>query len=478
MNSIPHSQLNINIIYNILNNYSQLDFKRSNLDVSGSNLEQLPYFTDVVEYPISILNDMTYDDIVKFFFDLSIFNNTLLPYYDNNKELTLEDKTRITEFNIMNMIRLLFPTNFPIVNNITNSLNFINKSKSTYPLFFNPLKRIDYSHLKIKSNTYTINKVIWINDIINHPNYSKLLNYFSDFNVWYNKNSVQLLNILDNYFNNDKQNIPKEVSQFIENVQTFSKKYTSNNKIHTIINSKSKTLLIDLISILNKVYNYYILSNKSDKFKLTTKEKTLLSIYTYTENDYINNIKHISLVINLFDKKITSDNFDDINCSLKEQYINNNDFYSKDAIYWSVYPLFIINKQNKIKTDKTNTEVYKLKSLQKFFDNLVINNRNLKAKFKNSSMNSDSFINYLLKQSDSNSKTLFKLLSFIQSEGLTNDNIDKIDSLLNDIKHKLSLKNILYKEILWALKRKDKKGGSTKKKLKKCKNKSMKITFS
>ena len=477
MNSIPHSQLNINITYNILNEHSQLDFKRSNLDVNGSNLEQLPYFTDVVEYPISILNKMTYNDCVKFFFDLSVFNNTLLPYYDNDKELTLDDINRITEYNIMNMIRLIFPTNFPIVNNITNSLNFINKSKSTYPLFFNPLKRIEHSHLKIKSNTYTINKVIWINDFINHPNYSKLLNYFSDFNIWYNKNSDELLSILDNYFNDDKVKIPEQVSRFIENIKTFSNKFTSNNKIHTLINTKNKNSLINLITILNKTYNYYILSNQNDKFKLSTKDKTLLPIYTYTHNDN-ENIKYISLVINLFDTKITSDNFDDINCPLKEQYINNNDFYSKDTKYWSTYPLFIINKQYKKKDNKTNTEINTLNLLQNFFDNLVINNRNLKAKFKNSNINSDSFINYLLKQSDSNSKILFQLLSFIQIDGLTNDNNTKIDSLLTVIKDKLSLKNILYKEILFALKRKDKKGGSTKKKLKKYKNKSMKTIFS
>ena len=79
---------------------------------------------------------------------------------------------------------------------------------------------------------------------------------------------------------------------------------------------------------------------------VSTKDKTLLPIYTYTHNDN-ENIKYISLVINLFDTKITSDNFDDINCPLKEQYINNNDFYSKDTKYWSTYPLFIINKQYK-----------------------------------------------------------------------------------------------------------------------------------
>tara|TARA_B110000967_G_C18859567_1_gene549128 strand:+ start:423 stop:1838 length:1416 start_codon:yes stop_codon:yes gene_type:complete len=471
MSSIPHSQLNININYNILNKYSQLNFKRSNLDVNLNNLEQFPYFTDVVEYPISILNNMTYIDCVKFFFDISVFNNTLLPYYDNAKEITLDEITRITEFNIMNMIRLLFPTNFPIVNNITNSLNFINKTKSTYPLFINPLKRIDHSHLKIKSNTYTINKVIWINDIINHPIYNKLLHYFNDFNIWYNTNSDKLITILNNYFNNDKKNIPTQVSQFIERIQTFSNKFKSNNKLQSLINNKNSNSLVELISILNKIYNNYILSNKDDKFKLNAKDKAFLQIYTYTNNDN-DNIKYISLVINLFDTKITSENFDDINCSLKEQIINNNEMYSKDTKYWSVYPLSIINKQKNI---KNNTEINKHKLLQKFFDNLVINNKNLKSKFKNSLINSDSFINYLLKQPDSNSKILIQLLNIILTDGLNIDISTKIDSLLDEIKHKLSLKNILYKEILLALKKNDKKGGCTKKNLKKRKNKSSKV---
>ena len=62
------------------------------------------------------------------------------------------------EDNIMTMIEILFPTKFPVINNIHTSHQFVTLSRSLKPLDTNIGRPKMYSHLNINNNKYTINK--------------------------------------------------------------------------------------------------------------------------------------------------------------------------------------------------------------------------------------------------------------------------------------------------------------------------------
>jgi len=41
-----------------------------------------------------------------------------------------------------------------------------------------------YTYVKIDGNEYTLMKLIWLNDIFNHPKYNKLVDEFINYKNW------------------------------------------------------------------------------------------------------------------------------------------------------------------------------------------------------------------------------------------------------------------------------------------------------
>jgi hypothetical protein len=92
--------------------------------------------------------------------------------------------------NISTMLQILFPTTFPLINNIHKSFN--QKIKNNFSNFsFDNLWQIHdiyddqtYSYLKLSGKSYTVIRIIWLNDIYNHPIYKKIVTEYRTFNVW------------------------------------------------------------------------------------------------------------------------------------------------------------------------------------------------------------------------------------------------------------------------------------------------------
>lgn len=116
-----------------------------------------------------------------------------------------KEKNRIIDSNIMTMLQLLFPTSYPISNNITSSFNKIIIGKEPFEFRWTDLipgflkTYIDlgidqYSYLKIDSKIYTITQVIWLNDIYNHKDYSELVEKYRKLGIWRQKETERLTN--------------------------------------------------------------------------------------------------------------------------------------------------------------------------------------------------------------------------------------------------------------------------------------------
>ena len=109
-----------------------------------------------------------------------------------------KERNRIGEKNIMIMIRLMFPTKYPLVGNIFSSFNSVVTGKNEFNLkwtdfipnffkkqVFEGLK--DYSYLKLDGTIYTVTQAIWLNDIYNHKEYKQLIDKFEELQKWKDK---------------------------------------------------------------------------------------------------------------------------------------------------------------------------------------------------------------------------------------------------------------------------------------------------
>ena len=225
--------MKINILTQIPNN-KQIEFT-SKILVHGNKkiLSNYPFFTDNKPFPKQKLQNMKYDEIVYFFFNKQKFTRLMksinmskkstrkndvykIPNLKNNtrknKEINSELSTLQIKFNNFTlMLQLLFPTTFPLGNNIETSLSYLfpnemekipfekktnidpnNLNLSTLfssnankHIQFSPISlNQNFSYLNINQNIYTITHVIWINDVMNHPIYREVLLKYDIYEQW------------------------------------------------------------------------------------------------------------------------------------------------------------------------------------------------------------------------------------------------------------------------------------------------------
>jgi hypothetical protein len=167
--------------------YDPLDKK----DQSTLILNDYPYFTHDVKYPDSNLLKLSYKERVNFFFNLDRFNELLTPYINDKLDGSVKDdkyyekRSQNIKDNINIMLLLLFPTKYPMINELSDSLNYVisptKNKKKTYGFLYNPFAAQLYSYLDIGGKKYTTKSVVWLNDIMNHPTYNEFLREYRDF---------------------------------------------------------------------------------------------------------------------------------------------------------------------------------------------------------------------------------------------------------------------------------------------------------
>jgi len=188
LNDADITELKITLYTNIpkQNDYERIILTYSTLfsedlkELKGILMNQKPFFTYKVRYDESKLSILSYDSIVKTFFK----KETFLKRFGYSTNYLLESEAESTnneikraniDNNIMLMLKYLLPTRYPAVNNHFNSYDmFIGKS-SMNAFFFNPFKSRKNICLKINGKVYTVKKVIWLNDVSNHPEYNPFL---------------------------------------------------------------------------------------------------------------------------------------------------------------------------------------------------------------------------------------------------------------------------------------------------------------
>ncbi len=173
------------ILYTNIPGQEKVEFKQSLLykpNKSTSTTDEYPYFSDNVEYPIDKLKQLSDSEMIDFFFNQKQFQRILKNEKILDKRATDYNhlQNECIEKNIKTMFSLLFPTGFPTEGDYHTSLDLIKGKQSANNLFKNPFSSPTFSYLKMKNTIYTIKSVIWLNDIFNHPEYSKLVEITDD----------------------------------------------------------------------------------------------------------------------------------------------------------------------------------------------------------------------------------------------------------------------------------------------------------
>lgn len=195
--SFEVEQLNI-VIYSNINNKSleSIIFKQSmlyNPEIKGQTaiLNDYPYFTQDLRYPEYKIRSLMPPDRIDFFFNKTRFieflkiNTTSDEIINQADKGYLEKRRKNIKNNIMLTLEILFPTKFPVISDLHSSLDRVLKKESFFKMVINPFSRKYFSYLKPAGDTtYTFKKVVWLNDVFNHPEYRKLIDECNTFVSW------------------------------------------------------------------------------------------------------------------------------------------------------------------------------------------------------------------------------------------------------------------------------------------------------
>ena len=202
-------ELKIFIRSNILKNndseYDNFEFTKDNLYLQdqkkfNKTLNTYPYFTRDIGYPRDKLLSLSMRKRIEFFFNLDQYMLFITTYGEKNK-----DKIEAANDNINIMLELLFPTQFPIHNDIKDSHSYYitgNRgiSNQMLSMITNPFEN-KYSYITHNGKIYTTRRVIWVNDMLNHSIYKKLIDLYAirlTQGQGSNRNKVSLTNDINN----------------------------------------------------------------------------------------------------------------------------------------------------------------------------------------------------------------------------------------------------------------------------------------
>jgi hypothetical protein len=238
----------------IYNPYAR-EASHENNDEKKSEMKEYPFFTESVPYPEETLKGKSYKDVLKIFFNKDSFMKTIIA--PNQQNISETSNNEIIEKNIMIMLDVLFPTSYPSSDNINTSYNKIllktpykfsvDTRNITSGIFESSVA--EYSYLKLNGKTYTISEVIWMNDLLNHPVYKKLIDMLIEYNEWAIEKSDHV-----------KDEKKKLTQKFIQKMQPTNEKSININDEDIYLIKKQKKIFTkdEFESELQKIFAYFV----------------------------------------------------------------------------------------------------------------------------------------------------------------------------------------------------------------------------
>ena len=259
----------------------QKDNNDDNDDNSPKKLSEYPLFTNNVKLPINSILKLTKEQQIELFFNHFIFKKLVGNYVENDIEI----RNRNARDNFITLLNILFPIPFPIKSNIRETFSeniqdtvanlALDGNESMFSMISDIFgeKKNEYGYLNL-SGVYTITKITIINDVINDPIFSELIN-----------NSINFQN-----FRNEKI---KELTQETNNLL---------DKIKSVISKSLLSIQNEFKNINTNVYqSYQRIKNKKSNINRDAKHPPYL-MEPYIENIINENVNNTQSIISYFNK--------------------------------------------------------------------------------------------------------------------------------------------------------------------------------
>lgn len=316
---------------------------------SRITLEKYPYITFDTNYSMTSLFKLTYLERIEFFFNKNVFEKNIGLYSkkfvseenkSQDKKKYYEEQYEIIEKNILTMMTVLFPTRFPVVRDVHNSYDIVKKGYRFKDILFKPWKNEGYSYMKINGKTYTVKKVVWLNDLLNHPLYkdfikeSYLLYKWKDNELkkYDEKIDGSLMNILTTQVDELKnlKNLnsgDKKIENKLKKLENKKKDFEKITKSITEFFNNTKDIDDIDIDIPPQIVNYY--KRTLLKFKNPNRDSSNMNLQNFitdTSDDdrekYFDTIKQLyEYYFKIKDENNVNLNFDNIK-PLVNDYMN------------------------------------------------------------------------------------------------------------------------------------------------------------
>ena len=325
-------ELKIFIRSNILKNndteYDNFELTKDNLYLKDQKkinkiLNTYPYFTYEISYTRDKLLSLSMRKRIEIFFNLDQYI-LFFATYGTEQTKSEENKANVSNHNVHVMLELLFPTQFPIHNDIKDSYNYYingNRGISNKMLsMITPPFENKYSYIKHNGKVYTTRRVIWINDMLNHSIYKKLINLSATkLTQGKSRNTVSITNEINN------------IIRSIVDESNSSTSYTSvNNKFKNIINTlsgKENKLLENIYDIFIKKYTQDKEYNEMDLEKKNSRDenelKTFIETSVLQQQTSSKRYYYIELSIDYFQGEINSENKHKFICNFTSNHLGN-----------------------------------------------------------------------------------------------------------------------------------------------------------
>lgn len=340
--SIPNVlQLKINLLTNFQEKkvtfqkdlLSSSDIEVNN-SLNSSDLSSYPYICLDHAYPDDMFNGLYYYDMVEIIFN----ENRLVSHITSVGSLKISNDVSNKNYsinrNVLLTLKALFPTSFPVIDDITSSIDYVLKNTGRSFFNFNTGKRIanniyygkQFSYLNYDNNFYTFSKLIFVNDIMNHPIYEKILKSYNNYYKYIS--DIILTEDIKKY-----DILIKQINDTIKNLLIFILKdfllEISKSRSADINKSKDKdmtgtfkTMLKSLFTIKHVIDRIYIdHAINCDGFKV--KLANILETPEFTSNMHERILQDLNLLVNNYEGilyyQITNESDPDY-----EDFVNNN----------------------------------------------------------------------------------------------------------------------------------------------------------
>ena len=286
----------------------------------GENLalESYPFFTYKVEYPLQKLrNIINYQDRINIFFNKTKFINFILNKGENPILKNEKQRNERMETNLLVMLEILFPTSFPVIDNIHTSYNYLKSETSLKPFYADHLFSAGYtSNINIDGQPKTVKKVILYNDIVNHPVYRELIDGTISF-IDYAKETdpdflTKSMNELEKIYSKKKDSLPIQYTNHeisFLNQYRYSIRTINNENLQNLIEHSYDNEVKKFYDFIQYLYNYYIRQYAKEELKPEFEELIKNGISSLNLKDIRNAKKEVYVMLELHPGDINDPNF-------------------------------------------------------------------------------------------------------------------------------------------------------------------------